>query len=697
MLDGSSDPKQAAGVMLRAPSGRILFLKRSDKEENYAGHWGLPGGGGEDGEMPDETARREASEEIGHSPAGDMKLIDRIETPTGMQFSTFMCEVPDELTPVLNDEHDDYRWSHPSDAPEPLHPGVAKTIKDRMMRFAQDHFAFDKASIRRTDEDGHMHVALTPISKATVNPYMGKEIPEFERLGLDPDKIYNLLRDPKELEKAAPTFEGKPLLMDHTPVSADDHPKQVTVGSVGNGVVWKAPHLMAPLAVWDQSAIDGIEDGSQRELSSAYRYDADMTPGEYEGQKYDGRMTNIRGNHVALVHEGRAGKDVIVGDAALIKPVKRSMADMFAMDSPSGKFSEADTETANPSTKHRDDMPESAFLEPGTRKYPVKEKRAGDWKYDRDLLLAAARRARMQGNETLAARADAIRKREFGTANDMKPKESLMAKTLMTRKAALLQGALMANLAPKLAQDAKLNLGPILKGVTAKNFATKRDGIIAGITKATAGKLAQDADIEDLADLLDAFKDVEPAEDEDMPKAAVDAEPDDKSAKMKAFLADKLSEDDMAAFDAMMDEEDAPAMDADETEEERKAREADKAKDEEPKEKEKMIDQKAMDSAIKSAVDKVRRDAREVEVAREAVRPYVGKLSIACDTAAEVYKAALTSMKVDVTDVHPSAFGAILRNLPLPGKTTAEPVVAMDAKAAEDFANLFPDARRLAH
>ena len=369
-----------------------------------------------------------------------------------------------------------------------------------------------------------------------------------------------------------------------------------------------------------------------------------------------------------------------------------------ATDAHSGKFSEVDTEAASSKAEHRDDMPESAFLEPSTRKYPVKEKRAGDWKYDRDLLLAAARRARIAGNETLAARADAIRNREFGTAQDTKPKESHMAKILMTRKAAMVHGALMATLAPKLAQDAKLNLTPILKGVTAKNFSAKRDGIVAAIIKATDGKLAADANIDDLAELLDVLKDVEPAEDEldpnsGMPAAgkpkAIDEGPDDKAAKMKAFLSDKLSEDDMAAFDAMMGESDDPAMDADETEEERKARAAKEAEAKKP-----MIDQKAMDTAIGAAVAKARQDAREVEVAREEVRPYVGKLALACDSAADVYKAALTSLKVDVTGVHPSAFGAILKAQPLPGKTTVASV-AMDSAAVASFAQRHPHAANI--
>jgi len=64
----------------------------------------------------------------------------------------------------------------------------------------------------------------------------------------------------------------------------------------------------------------------------------------------------------------------------------------------------------------REDMPRSVFLKPSERKYPVKEKRDGVWEYDRELLLAAARRARMEGDDDLAREADKIRECEFGAA-----------------------------------------------------------------------------------------------------------------------------------------------------------------------------------------------------------------------------------------------------------------------------------------
>ena len=46
----------------------------------------------------------------------------------------------------------------------------------------------------------------------------------------------------------------------------------------------------------------------------------------------------------------------------------------------------------------------------------MKEESDGGWKYSRRLLLAAAREARMNGDEALAKRADEIRAREFGAS-----------------------------------------------------------------------------------------------------------------------------------------------------------------------------------------------------------------------------------------------------------------------------------------
>lgn len=81
------------------------------------------------------------------------------------------------------------------------------------------------------------------------------------------------------------------------------------------------------LIVYDQKAIDKVEDGTQKELSCAYRYEPIKQSGEFGGQRYDFVMTNIRGNHVALVEEGRAGSDVVVADENTIKNGEKAMAE----------------------------------------------------------------------------------------------------------------------------------------------------------------------------------------------------------------------------------------------------------------------------------------------------------------------------------------------------------------------------------
>lgn len=180
--------------------------------------------------------------------------------------------------------------------------------------------AFDRATVRTIDVDGRMHVEISNISKATVNPYRGNEIPDWEALGLDANRIYFLLRDPEELARAASTFNNIPLLSKHIPVSAAEPQKEFVVGATGSNASYQAPYLKNSLVVWDAVAIALIESEEQKELSSAYRYRADMTPGVYEGVAHDGVMRDIRGNHVALVEVGRAGPDVVVGDSSTLNP-----------------------------------------------------------------------------------------------------------------------------------------------------------------------------------------------------------------------------------------------------------------------------------------------------------------------------------------------------------------------------------------
>lgn len=181
----------------------------------------------------------------------------------------------------------------------------------------KDVLAFDKATVRKVDQDGKLHIAISHITKAMVCPYFGHEIPNYKELGLDANTVYNLLRDPQELEKSAHTFNKLPILSKHEPVFVgltDKDFKPYLIGFSGDDAVYNAPYVDNSLVIYDSVAIAAIEQSAQKEISCGYRYVPIMKSGSYDGMSYDGVMTDIVGNHIAIVESGRAGSDVVVGD-----------------------------------------------------------------------------------------------------------------------------------------------------------------------------------------------------------------------------------------------------------------------------------------------------------------------------------------------------------------------------------------------
>jgi 8-oxo-dGTP pyrophosphatase MutT (NUDIX family) len=350
---------KGAGIMLVTPQDEVLFLLRSP-DSNHPNEWDLPGGRADDDETPEETAKRECAEEIGAYPYGELSPIadttSKDDSGSEVDFITFRQFIRFKFTPKLDkSEHTKFVWAKLDNPPEPLHPGVREVVNQALGRTTANDMAMDKAmwgalasrnvlafdrgSVRTYDHDGRLHIALTHISKANVCPYKGDEIPDADKLGLDPNRIYMLLRDPEELKKGIATANLIPVLNEHVPVSPIDPKQKNVVGYTGTDAAFNAPYVDNSMVISVQSAIQGIENGTEQELSSAYYYDADMTPGTYEGVPYDGVMRNIKFNHVALVPKGRAGPDVMVGDSAVkhvspqpngAKPVKLSKKAVLA-------------------------------------------------------------------------------------------------------------------------------------------------------------------------------------------------------------------------------------------------------------------------------------------------------------------------------------------------------------------------------
>jgi len=113
-----AEPTQAAGTLIIA-DGRILFLRRGNGGD-HPGEWAFAGGKVEDGETPEEAARRETLEEAGYEPH---KLIQIGKSNDGaVEFTTFYHECrPFDV--ALSDESTEFMWAPIGSWPEPLHPG----------------------------------------------------------------------------------------------------------------------------------------------------------------------------------------------------------------------------------------------------------------------------------------------------------------------------------------------------------------------------------------------------------------------------------------------------------------------------------------------------------------------------------------------------------------------------------------------
>lgn len=207
-------------------------------------------------------------------------------------------------------------------ADEPIETEAEDMPRDRP---GSDVMAFDvKSSRRHKDNNGYLHVDASNITKEQVAPYYGDEIAGWRELGLEPQKLYYMYRPAEELKKAVDTFNGMPILFEHHATNADNPAKEYTIGSLGTDAEFRAPYVVNSLIITDGEAIDAIERGEYKELSAAYVYTPVMQGGIFNGEKYDGKMTDIKANHVALVKEGRAGHDVVVADS---KPAKKNVAE----------------------------------------------------------------------------------------------------------------------------------------------------------------------------------------------------------------------------------------------------------------------------------------------------------------------------------------------------------------------------------
>lgn len=124
-------------------------------------------------------------------------------------------------------------------------------------------------------------------------------------------KTVRELRTPDEVmsRETVDSFALVPVTNDHPPeLLTADNAKQYAVGAVSEQVRPDGDKLRASLMITDARTIEAVQ-GGKVELSCGYTADVVTESGTWNGQRYDARQTNIRGNHVAIVDVGRAGPE----------------------------------------------------------------------------------------------------------------------------------------------------------------------------------------------------------------------------------------------------------------------------------------------------------------------------------------------------------------------------------------------------
>lgn len=167
-------------------------------------------------------------------------------------------------------------------------------------------------SKQHKDINGFITVKDNPITKVGVYPYLGREIGAPIA-----NKIYMVYRPAEELQKpeTLESFNLLPWVDEHEMLGDGATPAEEKgiQGTLGANAHFDYPYIKNDLRIYTQYLKDLVEQG-KIELSPGYRSQYDFTPGIFEGQKYDAIQRNIKGNHLALVSEGRTGKDVAVQD-----------------------------------------------------------------------------------------------------------------------------------------------------------------------------------------------------------------------------------------------------------------------------------------------------------------------------------------------------------------------------------------------
>lgn len=177
-------------------------------------------------------------------------------------------------------------------------------------------------AVQSTTDEGFLVCSGVPVSRTGTLLYAPGELPIPPGL----DGLIRVHRSDDQVfaPEAIASFEGKSLVDLHPGVDVTPaNWRRFAVGHVQNvrrGVGDQSHMMIADLVVKDAKAIAAVRAG-KRHLSAGYEATyAIVSPG-------NATQSNIRGNHVALVPEGRCGAQCSIGDSVMSGSTSRTWMD----------------------------------------------------------------------------------------------------------------------------------------------------------------------------------------------------------------------------------------------------------------------------------------------------------------------------------------------------------------------------------